>query len=64
MRSSLVLIGILGGAIPVVSQSTPGHSFGDAIVVTAAACSEQEPKRHEPDQWSSVDHETFLVSPT
>ena len=42
MRSSLVLIGILGGAIPVVSQNTPDHSFGDAIVVTASLEQETE----------------------
>ena len=36
MRSILVVVGILGGVIPALSQSTPADTFGDTIVVTAS----------------------------
>jgi vitamin B12 transporter len=42
MRTVLVVVGILGGAIPAFSQSTPAQSFGDTIVVTASLERETE----------------------
>ena len=42
MRSSLVLVGILGGVIPAQSQSPSPSTFGDTIVVTASLAQESE----------------------
>lgn len=42
MRSSLLLVGILGGAIPALSQSTPVDAFGDTLIVTASLEKETE----------------------
>ncbi len=42
MRWMLSLVGILGGAIPLVSQSTPQQTFGDTLVVTASVEQESE----------------------
>lgn len=42
MRSSLLLVGILGGVIPAQSQSPSPSTFGDTIVVTASLAQESE----------------------
>ena len=42
MRSSLLLVGILGGAIPALSQISPVDTFGDTLVVTASLEKETE----------------------
>lgn len=55
MRSSLVLVGILGGAIPALSQSTPVESYDDTIVVTASL--EQEAAGSLPATIDVIDAE-------
>ena len=42
MRLSFVLVGILGGVIPALSQTTPVNTFGDTLVVTASLEQETE----------------------
>ncbi len=55
MRPIFVLVGILGGVIPALAQTTQLSPFGDLIVVTASL--EEEERQELPSSVEVIDHQ-------